>query len=686
MEEILGHYNSWFVALSIFMAIFASYTALDLAGRVSHSSHFRQIGWLFCGAFTMGLGIWSMHFIGMLAFELHRPMNYTTSIVILSILAAFVGAFIALYVVNMKELTWVRLIMGGLFMGIAIASMHYIGMEAMEGVHISYDPFLYVLSVLIAVGASIAALKISFELSQRDHSLLLRLVGAVIMGLAIAGMHYIGMEAASFHHLENAIHQEEGMNPILLAIGVGLATLCIQSFLVFGAFADRKMAVQAMKIHKMAYYDDLTDVPNRRYFVEKLNQLMRQVREEDRQVVVFFLDLNRFKIINDALGHNFGDLLLKEVALRLKERVGDGGLVARLGGDEFTILLEGRASITHAETLASVICQDFDQPFTVNNQSLYTPVSIGMAVAPEDSEDADEIMKYADMAMYEAKNRYKSHYQFYSTALEKDSKQLIREQELRVAIENDEFTLYYQPKINCETDELAGMEALVRWILPDGKIRYPREFIDLAEETGLMIPLGKRILERAFQQAKSWLDKGWEIPISVNVSPRQFQSEQFMDDISMLLEKYELPGRYIELEVTESMTMENVERSVRLLEALRALDISICIDDFGIGHSSFDYLEKFPIQGLKIDRSFIEGIHENEKREQITNAILAIGQSLGLEVTAEGVETERQVSYLKTKKCSQIQGFYYSQALPVAKIEEKYLNDLLSPRDKNTVS
>ncbi|UOR11390.1 putative bifunctional diguanylate cyclase/phosphodiesterase [Halobacillus amylolyticus] len=684
MEELIGTYNFWFVGLSIVIAAFASYTALDLGGRVSHSTGWRKKAWLLGGSITMGIGIWSMHFVGMIAFQLPMPMSYDPLLVFLSMLAAFLGSFISLFLVSHRTLTLRRLIGGGIFMGIAIVSMHYIGMVAMEMVTINYDPFYLTLSVLVAILASMTALKLSYELSNRVSSVqlfTLKLASAILMGAAISGMHYIGMTAATFYSMPHAAASHPGtINSTLLAIGIAIFTLLMQSFLIFGTVTDRRLAIQATKLREMAYFDHLTGLSNRRRFIEYLDKYMR----EERRFAVFFLDLNRFKIINDALGHNAGDLLLKGVSERLRSCIRKGDLVARLGGDEFTIIMSDIQSLNEPTTLAKRVIKALEKPFLINNNELHTTVSIGIAMVPEDGDSSDVIMKHADMAMYASKQRSKSKYYYYSSTIgEKSENRLCEEQQLREGIEQNEFFLEYQPQIDASSNQLIGVESLVRWLRPNGKIKPPNSFIPLAEETALIIPLGKKILDMACRQAKDWSDKGFPTRVSVNLSARQFQSEDIVQVVSSLLEQYQLRPELLELEVTESMTMENIERSILILNEFRRLGVYLSIDDFGTAHSSLRYLKDFPIQQLKIDRSFIREINLDPKTERITSAIIAMGQHLNLETIAEGVETEEQLSFLLNQNCTNIQGFFFSKPISVENIEKRYFQrqttDIVTP-------
>ena len=807
MIEMSGHYDFWIVFMSLVIAIVASYSSLDLAGRVAYSTGFRKWVWLIGGSGAMGIGIWSMHFIGMLAYKMSMPMTYDLGIVGLSIVASFVGSLIALLVIGKEQLTTVRLMVGTIFMAIAIVAMHYIGMEAMESVEIDYNPLVVFLSILIALVASFAALKLSFTFSKSDHSrgtFQLKGVSAIVMGLAIAGMHYTGLEAATFY-MPSAMKGEpiNGLDSSTFSILLAVSTLCIQTVLIFGILTERRLIRQSLEImgndyrlrsllsysidaimtisvdgkvkslnpageklfrvkttelntinpmnffeqeefkkvrdsfldvhqtrkavsfntiiinlqkevselnvtfvpiylndsldriyaitkditnqrkaeretHRMAYYDALTHLPNRRSFGEFLEDVL-DGEEQPRDLAVMLLDLDRFKVINDALGHNTGDLFLIEVAKRLQSCIEPFGFLSRLGGDEFVVVLNGFGEI-YPDELADQIIASFDEPFQVGSHQLSTSVSIGIALTPDDGEDVVSLLKHADIAMYSAKGRNRKKYQFYSTSLGKKSKlRLIEESALRTALVEKEFILHYQPQVRCEDGSLSGVEALVRWQPPEGKLRYPGDFITLSEETGLIIELGRQVLDMACKQAKKWSDSGNPIRVSVNLSAKQFQSEELIDTVRDTIERYELDPSLIELEVTESMTMENATRSSWMITSLRDLGVSISIDDFGTGHSSLSYLKDFSINQVKIDKSFIDELTHNVKSDQITSAIIAMSKQLKLQVIAEGVETSDQAQFLSEKGCDSIQGYFFSKPVTSDQIEASYLKINQSP-------
>ncbi len=441
-------------------------------------------------------------------------------------------------------------------------------------------------------------------------------------------------------------------------------------YLVLKDLTQQRIAEK--EIHVMAHYDALTELPNRRHGINHLNDVLSAQEKSKTSTAVLFLDLNRFKIINDALGHNIGDLLLKAAANRLTQCLPDNGFIARLGGDEFLMIFPHMDHDTHKiEQFSKNIIHQFERPFFIQNHQLITSISIGIAISPQNGKNGMELMRKADMAMYLSKKHKQSRYEFFTESMERLSEdRLNRELELRDAIQREQFVLHYQPQVSAKTRKMTGVEALLRMKAPDGSLKSPEAFIELAEESGLIIDIGRWVIDTAGKQAKMWYDDGLKIPVAVNLSAKQFNSEDLIDLIKLTLKKYDLKPSLLELEVTESMTMDNIKQSKQVLTSLKQLGVRISIDDFGTGHSSLSYLKDLPIHRLKIDKSFIEDILSDSKSEQITGAIIAMGHQLSLEVIAEGVETFAQAQLLSAQGCDDLQGFYYAKPLPASDIEK----------------
>ncbi len=414
-----------------------------------------------------------------------------------------------------------------------------------------------------------------------------------------------------------------------------------------------------------AFYDTLTDLPNRNYFDEKLEIALVEARNNDYLMALLFLDLDSFKNINDTLGHKIGDQLLKSFAQRLSSCVRNDDVVSRWGGDEFTLLLPQINSPEDTINLAQRILDDLKQPFEISGHQLYIKTSIGIAIYPQDGEDAETLLKNADAALYRAKERGRNHYRFYrSTMTSKVSLLLKLENLLYQALEEESFSLYYQPQLKLATHKISGMEALLRWYHPELGHVSPVRLIPLAEQTDLIIPISIWVLKTACRQNKAWQKQGLSpIPIAVNLSPKQFQQPNLVNIVSQVLEETELEPHLLELEITETAMMENIDFSQETLDKLRNLGVQISLDDFGTGYSSLGYLQKFPVTTLKIDQSFIQTLQNNSRNIAIISAIIALGKSFDLRVVAEGVETLQQLEFLQRLNCQEIQGFWFSRPL-----------------------
>ncbi|BAW80314.1 diguanylate phosphodiesterase [Candidatus Nitrosoglobus terrae] len=439
-------------------------------------------------------------------------------------------------------------------------------------------------------------------------------------------------------------------------------------------------------IYQLAYYDPLTGLANRTLFKKYLEELMANPLSEDELSAVLFLDLDRFKLVNDTLGHDIGDLLLKAAADRIVHCLRSGDKVARLGGDEFTIILEGIRSREIIANIATKICNVLSKPFSFMGQEIYIGVSIGISLYPGDGEDVSTLIKHADTAMFRAKERG-SDYQFYEKGMGMAAaNQLALEADLRKGFDRGEFLLYYQPQVDLYTEKLAGMEVLIRWQHPERGLILPSEFIPQAEETGLILPISEWVLHEACSQMQAWLQGGIDpFYISVNVSGRELEERGFVDKILAVLEKTGLPPEWLELEITESLAMKSAEKVIPKLQKLREKGVNLAIDDFGTGYSSLNYLKNLPIHTLKIDRCFVQDIINNPGDATVITGIIALAHSLGLKVVAEGVETYEQKVFLKDHRCDLIQGFYLSQPLPVSIIEQTIIRDhkegrLFSPK------
>lgn len=805
LEHIHNSYDLLFVFFSIVIAVFASYNVLNLAKTISLSKGKNFGIWLLYGAVVMGMGIWSMHFVGMLASQFSIPVSYNLNIIIVSVIVAIIASFIALSIVVRKKLSKSRLLAGASLFALGISAMHYIGMDAIN-LEVSYQPFYFILSVVIAFVASITALSLSFYFKEGEKSRegWKKLGSSLLMGAGIVGMHYTGMAGASYKPKEekelffgmmiehnglayfitmgtlitlalsllglyisrrfmrqemakqesekwykslyesnqdgiisiNSEHVIIGFNPAVEKI-MGISEEChkyrpIASILpifvadqheflremyrrssqgeilryesaiqhtsgrqvdlnmvnapvlvdgkVMGNYIIARDVTEEKKAkernHFLAFYDELTGLPNRRMFKEVLADTIKKHKEQGKSLVVMIIDLDRFKLINDALGHAHGDLFLQQMSARIGKMVGTKKTVlSRLGGDEFAILLKEEISEEDTAKFAEQLIYAIGRSFNLKDNDYYVTASVGIAMYPNHGGDEVQLLRNADMAMYEVKKHGKNNFHFFSSELNAQINERVElEGEIRKSIEQKDFELYYQPQFRAEDEQLIGVEALVRWNHPEKGILSPAKFIPIAEETGLITTLGSWVLREACRQMREWHEAGApRIPVSVNLSSQQFYQPHLTRDIKKILEETGLQPEYLELEITESMMMD-AEVSNEILNELSRLGIRISLDDFGTGYSSLSYLKMFPINKLKIDRSFIQDIAVNENDQAIVASIISMAQHLKMNVIAEGIETKDQLDILVENDCSEIQGYYYSRPLPALELASSFFD------------
>ncbi|CAN7279597.1 EAL domain-containing protein [Pseudoxanthomonas sp. LjRoot143] len=668
-----GTYNEILVLFSLLVAILASYTALDMAGRVATTHGVAARWWLAGGAFAMGLGVWSMHFVGMLAFDLPIPLGYDITLTFCSMLAAIGSSAFALWLVSQAQLPFRRLLLGAMLMGIGIALMHYIGMAALQmQPGIDYHPGWFTLSIVIAVVASGAALWIAFHLrrgGRRKH--LLRVLAAVVMGFAIVGMHYTGMAAAEFPADSWCGAARDGGVPAQwLAILVVVATVSIMGIALLVSVLDRQMHARTHhlanslaraneELVQAALHDPLTRLPNRILLQDRIEQAIEKAKRKHEQFAVMFLDLDGFKGINDAYGHQAGDALLADVAARVRGLLRSQDTLARLGGDEFVLII----ATTDPEGAAMVAQRIIDTVATtalpVQGVDLHVTGSIGIALYPSDGDSERELMAHADAAMYHTKDNGRNGYTFFAPSMNISAHQQVKLlNELRRAVERDELVLHYQPKFAAPDYRMVGAEALLRWQHPELGLLSPGAFIPAAERSGLILALGDWVLDEACRQMRAWREAGHVIDnVAINLSPLQFSSPSLVEAVASALARHGVPADSLTLEITETTAMRDADASLGILDELTRMGVKISIDDFGTGYSSLLYLKRLPADELKIDRAFVHELETNADDVAIVASIIALGKTLNLRVVAEGVETPGQRQHLRRLGCDLYQGY-----------------------------
>ena len=675
---LIGSYSTSLVVISLCVAMLASYTALDLAGRIATTKGRAVYLWITGGAAAMGVGIWSMHFIGMLALRLPFALGFDLGITALSLLIAVLSSGFALWLVSQPRLPAWQLAFGALVMGAGIASMHYTGMAAMRMTPgIDYDPTLFGASLLIAVVASGAALWIAFNLRRNTPYVRLARGGAaVVMGVAIVGMHYTGMAAAqfaddSFCGAALTGLSGKGLDNLVLVTSLAVLVIALLTSLL-DARLEARTAVLAdsltlanQELTHLALHDMLTGLPNRTLLADRIQQGIQAVYEQGGCFALMFIDLDGFKPVNDAFGHHMGDQLLREVGLRLREDLRSQDTLARIGGDEFVLLVQ-LTQPDDAMGLAERQVGLINRAFTVAEHELKISASIGIAMFPGNGNNPQELLMNADAAMYHAKGMGKNGYSFFDASMNTNArKQLQLLQDLRNALEHGEFRLYYQPKFDAVSGIAVGAEALLRWEHPQQGLLLPATFIALAEKTGLIIAIGEWVLDEACRQMSLWYAQGYESwRIAVNLSALQFCHAGLVNSVAAALERHQLPANSLTLEITETTAMSDADASMTVLQQLSDMGVDLSIDDFGTGYSSLMYLKRLPANELKIDRGFVRDLEHDSDDAAIVSAIVALGQALDLRIVAEGVETDAQQNFLTRLGCDSLQGYLLGHPLP----------------------
>ncbi|EKT4476803.1 MULTISPECIES: putative bifunctional diguanylate cyclase/phosphodiesterase [Pseudomonas] len=682
---LTGSYSSSLVLISLCVAILASYTALDLTGRIATAKGRAACLWMGGGALAMGIGVWSMHFIGMLAFSLPIDLGYDLALTAFSLLIAVLSSGFALWLVSQPSLPALQLGFGALIMGAGIACMHYTGMAALRMLPgIDYDPTLFGASLLIAVGASAAALWIAFRL--RTHTPYIRQIrglAAVVMGVAIVGMHYTGMAAANFPEGSFCGALGGGLQGDSLVYLVLITTLAVLAVALLTSVLDarleartaelaRSLTLANQELTQLALHDTLTDLPNRTLLADRIEQAIAKVAEQGGCFALMFIDLDGFKPVNDAFGHHIGDLLLKAVAARLRGHLHSQDTLARIGGDEFVLLVELQEP-NDAMDVAVKQVNLVSRPFRVAEHDLQLSASLGIVLYPGNGQDQHELLRNADAAMYHAKSAGKNGYSFFDVSMNSNARQQLQLlQDLRLALEQRQFRLHYQPKFDAQACQPIGAEALLRWEHPQQGLLLPDRFIGLAEKTGLIIPIGEWVLTEACRQMRQWLDQGhhgWRM--AVNLSAIQFCHAGLVDSVARALQQNGLPANCLTLEITETTAMHDADASLTVLQRLSDMGVDLSIDDFGTGYSSLMYLKRLPANELKIDRGFVRDLEQDSDDAAIVSAIVALGQALGLRIVAEGVETDKQQDFLTRLGCDSLQGYLLGQPVPAEQFMSK---------------
>lgn len=682
-------WDSVLICVSLIVVFIASFTALDTTGRVAVSRGWSARFWLLVGGIAMGIGVWSMHFIGMLAMMMPMMMRYDTRLTILSLLVAILASVLAFgQTVGGLHLTRQRLLRGTLILGAGVVVMHYLGMYALLiEPQPEWNALLVALSVLIAFAASGLALWLAFHLRQGDHHLMLmRGLASLVMGIAIAGMHYVGMAAAEFSH--SSMMQPHGVSNAGLAVWVTLITLTILGVTLLSSMLDAQLRAARLatrlnranqELRQLAMHDNLTTLPNRVMLEQQLDLAIKQAMLNEHRFAVIYMDLDGFKAVNDTWGHHVGDRLLVAVAERLCSQLSNTMLLVRLGGDEFVLMAE--CDISAARQLAQKLVKVISSPFELDRYVLHVSLSAGIAIFPLHGRNRQELLFNADAAMYHTKHSGRNGWCLFEPAMSAATQhQLELANDLWEAIEREQMRLFYQPKFCSGGTRLMGFEALLRWQHPQRGLLTPELFLPRAEKTGQIIALGNWVIGEACRQLRIWHSQGHsDWTVSVNLSALQFHQRDLLTILTQTLARNQLPGSALMLEITEAIAMRDPAFSQQRIRELQQAGVSVAIDNFGIGYANLLHLKDLDASELKIDRSFINCLRPGSEDATVVSAMLTLAQSLNLRMVAEGVETEEQQHLLTSLGFDALQGYLLGKPTPADRVEALSFPSLRQP-------
>lgn len=676
------HYDYSLVLVSAIVALLACYFAVSVEQTLFRGSR-PKYEWLIliCSGALLGAAIWCMHFVAIMASQMPGMQSFHLGLSLVSYLIAFAASVFAIWLTTRFTLPLFRLTLGAVLMGLGISGMHYTGMLALniQGYEVRYEPVLAICSILIAIGGSWIAFLLAFRNKHARHfRMALKFAIAFTLTMTIVVMHYTGMAAMSFIPVNPAAHVEQATGFDLQLLTVIFMTCLILGVAFCVAMLERRLEERSRQLTKanrelanLAVQDNLTKLPNRLFLAEYAHFLFTDQRYQKDQIAFLYIDLDRFKAVNDVFGHHVGDQLLIQLANRLHRLLDEHSKLLRIGGDEFLMVLESAAS-EKASAVAEKILELIQDSFLIAGKEINVSGSIGIAMYPEHGSNLQDLLINADAAMLTSKDQGRNTFSLfcYSSDQNEAKSQTKLINDLYKAVEDQQFVLFYQPKFKACERGICGVEALIRWKHPSLGMLTPNMFIRGAEKTGLIIRMGYWALEEACKQIKAWEHTHPHfLPISVNLSAIQFEHKYLFATLDALLSKYKVDSSYLMIEITESTAMHHIENSIRTLERLRQMGIKLAIDDFGTGHSSFLYLKNLPVDELKIDKEFIYDLTPNSKEEMILESIIQLAIKLGLVVTAEGVETPLQAEILTRLGCQQLQGYLLGLPVGVVRLE-----------------
>ena len=675
------------LACALLIAGFACFAALDAGARLRGADKRLAARWWIAGSLAMGSGLWGANFTALLSMSLPTPtpLGYGVGLTAASWLAAVAASAVALFAVSRDKLSWQRLWAVALVVGAGFAAMHFLGVAALDmAPGIDWNRQIVIGTLVVAICASATLMEAFFLVRGARRGKGFQVASAAVAGFLICMIHVVGMAGASF--AADAFCLSEGglsghnWGELLVACAAGLvlATLLVGKVETrlrahsTGLAARLRSANE--RLRQRALRDTLTSLPNRLLFEKLLSKALKRVAtsvaegREGAKVVVLFIDLDGFKPVNDALGHAVGDLVLKEVAARLRASVRAGDTVARLGGDEFVMLMACETALVDPVIAARRIVEAIGQPIATPGRSVQVSCSVGLATYPEHG-PRERLVAHADAAMCEAKRAGGNTWAHFEERLEGPRPEMLGLQnDLRFAIEHQQLELHYQPKVDGRTGETHGVEALLRWKHPEHGMVSPAVFIPLAERYGLICKLGDWVIDDACRQVEQWQAAGVRMNVAINLSVHQLREKDLVERIEQALLRHDIDADQLLCEITESVAMGDVKATQTAFSGLAHIGVLLSIDDFGTGYSSLSYLRRLPARQLKIDRSFVMDLETSGDARAIVSAVVHLAHDLGLGVVAEGVETIGQRDVLAGLDCDELQGYLFAKPMPAREV------------------
>ena len=700
-------YNPYLVVLAFLVAGAGSFATLSMAERLNHVEQpVAQRQWRLLGACCLAGGVWALHFISMLAFQAPIELHYDFALTGLSLIVMLFAGWLAMNTLGRNDLRVRHFLQAATCIGLGIAAMHYIGMSAMRSnAEQFYRPDMFAASIAVAIITSLLALLLAryFRYGSGTLHLLLKYAASLLMAGGMFATHFTGMAGMTLIIPNDAVVVLPGTdNNLQLGLTIAFITLLVSASSISAALSDQKLQSKEhdlrrvnvllsqldqarVSLQQAAHYDALTNLINRRGFNQVFAERLVEQSSNEGMLAVMFLDIDHFKRINDSLGHDAGDELLKVIAGYIKAATRSQDVVARFGGDEFCILT-ALSSREEARHLAQRIMQKMKEPIDLAGRRMVMTTSIGISVFPDDGRSCDELLKNADLALYQSKGCGRNSLNFFNSSLKtRATLELQLEEELRIALlEERGLRIHYQPIFDLHTGQVAKLEALVRWQHPQHGLLSPERFIGIAEANGLIADLDLWVLRHACEDLAQLNRHGYgRLKVTVNCSALTLGRETLVKEVEDALQRAGLSAGQLELEVTENALMGNIHSTIALLKGIRALGVSLSIDDFGTGYSSLAYLKRLPLDTLKIDRSFVQDVPHCRQDMEIVQAIIVMAHTLHLQVITEGVETMEQYQFLAQQGCDFVQGYLLSRPVPLGEL--RAILSQLDQRDESSL-